>query len=62
MPATTIKVSLRLFTGDREKLLEFYPNLGYNAAIRQLVRRHIRALEARMAEKEPSLHQEQPYE
>jgi len=45
-----IKVSLRLYAGDKERLQAFYPRLGYNAAVRELVRRHVKALEARLEE------------
>ncbi len=50
-----IKVSLRLYAGDKERLQTFYPRLGYNAAVRELVRRHIKALEAKLeAENSPA--------
>ncbi len=52
MQRMMIKVSLRLYAGDKEKLQSFYPRLGYNAAIRELVRRHTRALDAKLEEKQ----------
>lgn len=43
------KIHIRLFESDIEALREFYPNAGYNVAIRQLVRKHVRALQDRLA-------------
>lgn len=41
------KVTIRLFRGDAEKLSQIYPNVGYNEAIRKIVRNHIRTIEER---------------
>jgi hypothetical protein len=44
-PLNLVKVSIRLFRGDKERLDNFFPQLGYNAAIRIIVRKALRALE-----------------
>lgn len=36
------KVTIRLNSGDRDRLHQYYPRLGYNAAIRKLVSAHLR--------------------
>lgn len=41
------KVTIRLNQGDSERLRAYYPNLGYNEAIRQLVEKHLRQLDER---------------
>lgn len=43
------KVTVRLFDGDREALQNYYPSLGYNKAIRTLVRKHLRALDEKVS-------------
>lgn len=46
-------VSVRLYKGDPQILASFYPDIGYNAAVRELVHRHCRLLlekEARLAQ------------
>lgn len=47
--------SIRLYEGDRDTLASFYPSIGYNAAVREIVHRHCRLLK----EKEARLHQPQ---
>lgn len=42
-----IKKTIRLYAGDTEELDGFYPTLGYNAVIRELVRRHLKRLRER---------------
>lgn len=49
------KVTIRLHDGDTEILEKFYPSVGYNAAIRKLVRKHCRALEEHSSQKESEL-------
>lgn len=44
---------IRFFKGDLERLQQFYPNIGYNHVVRTLVRKHLKALEERLAEKIP---------
>lgn len=39
------KVTIRLFEGDRERLEQYFPHIGYNAAIRQLVSKALRLLD-----------------
>lgn len=39
------RVTIRIHSGDREKLAAYYPRLGYNHAIRKLVRVHLKALD-----------------
>lgn len=41
---SVIRITIRLFEGDKEELNKFYPAKGYNWCIRHLVRRHIKAL------------------
>lgn len=48
-------VSIRLYEGDRDTLASFYPSVGHNAAIREIVHRHARLLK----EKEARLQQPQ---
>lgn len=52
------KVTLRLFRGDKDRLQELYPTLGYNSAARQIIKNHIRILEekaSQLKEKEEDL-------
>jgi len=44
-----VKVTIRLYDGDKEELDEFYPSLGHNRVIRDLVRKHIRLLRERIS-------------
>lgn len=48
MPKTTDRplenVALRLYAGDKEVLKRFYPEIGYNAAIREIVTKHVAKL------------------
>lgn len=37
-----VKVTVRIFTGDKEILDELYPNQGHNIIIRELVHQHIK--------------------
>ena len=38
-------VTIRLFAGDKDRLAEMYREMGYNAAIRTIVRKHIEKAE-----------------
>lgn len=49
------KVTLRLREGDTEELNKFYPNTGYNKAIRILVARHLRALKEKANQQLPPM-------
>jgi len=44
------KKTIRLHRGDADILQQFYPRLGYNKAIRVLVRNHIKTLQERTAQ------------
>ena len=44
-----VKKTIRLIEGDTEKMNLFYPEAGYNRAIRALVHQHIRALEEKLS-------------
>lgn len=39
------KVTIRLHAGDKDKLNDYYPHVGYNVVIRELVRNFIRKIE-----------------
>jgi len=52
----TVKVSLRLFSGDTERLQAYYPKLGYNRVIRTLVAEHLKRLDAKFHETGASEH------
>lgn len=47
------KVTIRLFNGDKDDIMAFYPKLGYNKAIRILVRKHVRALKELESQRSP---------
>lgn len=52
------KVTLRLFRGDKDRLQEKYPTLGYNSAARQIIKNHLRVLDekaSQLKEKEKDL-------
>lgn len=56
----TIRVNLRLYKQDIERLKAMFPTslLGYNAAIREIVHRHLNAIDAstnKMLENEPDV-------
>ena len=42
------KVTLRLFTGDKSRLEDYYPTVGYNAIVRKLVHAHLKKLDERV--------------
>lgn len=46
-------VTSRLYAGDKTTLQSFYPDIGYNTAIRELVHRHCRLLLEREARESP---------
>ena len=46
-----VKKTIRLYSGDAERLEEYYPKSGYNRVIRTLVRRHLRTLDANVAQR-----------
>lgn len=48
-----VKKTIRLFSGDTERLDEYYPKVGHNRAIRALVRRHLTALDAKVNQRSP---------
>lgn len=48
------KQTIRLFEEDLEALRKFYPQSGYNIAIRTLVHRHVVRLQNRVAAVETS--------
>jgi len=52
MDKQTEKLSLRLFSGDKEKLTAMYPGVGYNRVIRHLVSNFIRGVEERAQQKD----------
>ncbi len=37
--------NIRLFAGDMERLCEYYPRVGANKVIRELVHQHLRSIE-----------------
>jgi hypothetical protein len=39
------KITIRLFRGDKDKLSNLFPEVGYNKAIRFLVRNFIKSIE-----------------
>lgn len=42
------KVTIRLTTGAKDELEKFYPNAGYNVAIRKIVDNHIKRLNEKL--------------
>lgn len=48
-------VTIRLSRGDKDKLTDFYPRIGYNKAVRLLVRKHVKMLEERLNEATPNI-------
>lgn len=44
------KRQVRLYAGHSAKLSSYYPKLGYNAVIRELVAQHLKQLDAKLAE------------
>ena len=45
------KRTIRLYAGDAEKLAKFFPQVGYNLAIRTMVRNTIKKLEEEFQQK-----------
>lgn len=43
------KVTIRLKSKQYQRLLELYPNVGYNSILRALVDRHLSAVEVKIA-------------
>lgn len=44
-------VTLRLYEGDRERMRDLYPSLGYNRAIREIIHKHLRQAESTITER-----------
>lgn len=44
-------VTIRLFDGDKKRLEEYYPSVGYNRVIRTLVRKHIKSLDEKFSQR-----------
>lgn len=44
----TLKITIRLADGDRERLQKYYPSVPYNKVIRTLVQEHLDALDKRL--------------
>lgn len=51
----TRKVTIRLFETDYQLLRQYFPKVGYNHAIRSIVRKSIQMLERRTREENPQL-------
>lgn len=49
------KVTLNLFKGDFERLREYHTHLGAGKVVRELVRGHIKAMEAKLEQVSPPL-------
>jgi hypothetical protein len=41
-------VTLRLYQGDKDRLDEYYPQLGYNKIVRLIVRNHLQRLDKKV--------------
>lgn len=50
------KVTIRLKTGHAQELNEFYPSMGYNRVIRDIVENHLKKLRERLNQKRSQLH------
>jgi hypothetical protein len=50
-----IKVSLRVFAEDWEKLADLHPRLGPHRAVRELLHAHVRRVEEATAQQSPTL-------
>lgn len=55
MRMETEKVTVRLYKGDRDKLLMYFPSIGYNRALREIVRSFIRGVEEKAQAKRSSV-------
>lgn len=42
---------IRLYAGDKERLLAYYPKAGYNKAIRRIVHEHLAKLDAKFEQR-----------
>lgn len=42
------KHTLHLYAGDFDKLASFYPDLGPSVAVRRIIRKHLKQLEAQV--------------
>lgn len=49
------KVTIRLNSGDFQRLRDLYPSIKANEAIRRLVRHHIRQVESALARDLPTI-------
>jgi hypothetical protein len=47
MRKPTVKVTLRLFDGDKDELSTMFPSIGYNAVVRQLVHNFVKGVKER---------------
>lgn len=46
-PQGLTKIAIRIFDTDLERLKKYYPEVGYNVAIRTLVTQHLNKLDQR---------------
>lgn len=52
------KITIRLYSGDRERIQRFFPGLPYQQALREIVKAHLDKIQARyekdIAERHPA--------
>lgn len=54
-PQGLTKIAIRIFDEDLERLKKYYPEIGYNVAIRTLVTQHLNKLDKLHGVKAPEL-------
>lgn len=54
MRQETEKVTIRVFRGDKEKLSQMFPGLGYNKAMRHIVHNFIKGVEEKAMRQQSS--------
>lgn len=54
-PQGLTKIAIRIFDADLERLKTYYPELGYNIAIRTLITQHLNKLDKARGVKPPEL-------
>ncbi len=46
-----VKITIRIFEGDKEELDEFYPLIGHNRAMREVIHKHIKLLKEKQSQR-----------
>lgn len=53
-PQGLVMISLRVYQSDVKRLKKYFPDLGYNMAVREIIKRHLDFLDKKSQSAAPS--------